>query len=392
MTIRLLVVGAGYPWRDSFAGAFHRDQIQLMAKAGLDVTFAAPTPWVPPGMASRNPVWRQWKEFPSQQQDGDVTVLRPRYLAIPRENSWGVPDIAQYLALRSLRLPRPDVIQSFFAVPFGAAARRLARRWSVPHVVGMLGADVNVYPKKNKRNARLLKAVIHDAAYAFANGPSLAAEAKRLTGISVDTVSIGVSSARFDDLPTRRTARQKLGLPQDKTIALYVGSLIPTKGIGELGQALDQLHDTDIVCVAVGEGRLKPDLEQRPNAICLGARPAGDVTLAMAAADMLVHPSYYEGLPTVLVEAAFARLPIVTTTAPGCIDLAGEGRAIAVPVGDAAALAEALSNAAGDPASLHRNAKNMLAHVQEYYSLEKNTARLVEVYRTLVSAGPERVA
>jgi glycosyltransferase involved in cell wall biosynthesis len=114
-------------------------------------------------------------------------------------------------------------------------------------------------------------------------------------------------------------------------------------------------------------------------------RPASDVVLAMTAADFLVHPSHYEGLPTVLVEAAFARLPIITTDAPGCVDLARDGRALMTPVGDASALAAAIRQTINHPAAASERAGRMLAHVQEHYDLVTNAKRLVELYRQLAS-------
>ena len=149
--------------------------------------------------------------------------------------------------------------------------------------------------------------------------------------------------------------------------------------------ALDLVRDRGILTVAIGDGPLRDGLARRPDVLCLGVRPASDVALAMAAADMLVHPSHYEGLPTVLVEAAFARLPIVTTDAPGCIDLARDGRALVVPVGDAGALADAIETTARDPAATAERAEHMLAHAREHYDLEQNAARLMDVYRRLAS-------
>jgi teichuronic acid biosynthesis glycosyltransferase TuaC len=381
--VNLLIVTEGYPSEGDVAGMFHRDQFQLFAQAGLDVTVVAPMPWVPPPLADRNPRWRRYAKAPVRQTDDGLRILRPRYLAAPRENAWFVPDLTRYVAVRGLRLPRPDVIQAYFAVPTGNAARLLARSWSVPYAVGMLGDDVNIYPQHNVRNRRLLKRVVDDAAFAFANGPTMATKVEELTGTRVPWLSIGASSKRFADAPGRNEARMRLDWPQDRTIALYVGAVTPTKGIGDLMHALDFVQEHKLLTVAVGDGPLREELASRPDVLCVGARPASDVTLALAAADILVHPSHYEGLPTVLVEAGFARLPIVTTEAPGCIDLARDGRALAVPVGDARALAAAITETARDPRAAEERADRMLAHVREHYDLESNAARLIDVYRGL---------
>src|SRR5262249_47622631 len=143
------------------------------------------------------------------------------------------------------------------------------------------------------------------------------------------------------------------------------------------------IADKPILTVAIGDGPLRADLAGKPGALCMGVRPASDVALAMTAADLLVHPSHYEGLPTVLVEAAFARLPIVTTNAPGCIDLARDGRALIAPVGDVRALAAAIDETVRNPEAARLRAGRMLAHACTHYDLAANAARLVEVYRRL---------
>lgn len=378
------MLAVGYPTETYPAGVFHHAQVQAMAASGLDVTVVVPTPWVPP-LLRQNPKWRRYVEVPSRQVDGDVVVLRPRYLTVPRENRWFAPDLSQYLAVRTLGLPRFDIVHGFHILPLGAVARMLARHWSVPFVTTALGDDVNVYPKLNARNRRLLKATVNDAAMTFANGATLARETARLTGHAVTDLPLGISPKRFARLPQRADARARLGWPQDRPIALYVGRLVQGKGIEEFGVALDALRHTRLLGIAVGTGPLRSVLEARTNAQCVGALSSADVTVAMAAADLLVLPSHSEGLPTVLMEAALANLPIVTTDAPGCVDLAANGRARVVPVGDGAALAAAIEEVLADPAAAQERAKAMRAHVEAHCSVEANTLRLIDCYRELVA-------
>jgi len=380
--LRLLVLAVGYPTESYPAGAFHYEQMQLMAASGIDVTVVVPTPWVPAPLRG-TPRWRRYVEVPGRQTDGDVVVLRPRYLTFPRENHWFVPDLSQYLAVRALGLPRFDIVHGFHILPLGAVARRMARHWSVPYVTTALGDDINVYPKLNARNLRVLKRTVAEAARTFANGATLARATERLTGHPVADLPLGVSAKRFTGRRNRGEAREKLGWPTDRSIALYVGRLVRGKGLEELGAALDSLRNTRVLGMVVGTGPLSSLFEGRTNVRCLGQLPPASVALAMAAADMLVLPSHSEGLPTVLMEAGLADLPIVTTDAPGCIDLADEDRALMVPVGDSVALAQAIGSVMTDPESARARAQQMRAYVESHCNLEANTARLVDCYREL---------
>src|SRR5262249_47588047 len=248
--IKLLVTAVGYPSEKVVAGTFHQEQLQLVAAAGFDVTVVVPTPWVPP-MLRHVQRWRKYVEAPQRQRDGDILVLRPRYVTVPRENAWFAPDLSQYAAVRALRLPPPDIIHGFHILPNGAVAALLARDWGVPYLTTALGDDVNVYPYLQPRNLRLLKSVVRDATMTFANGAMLTEETRRLTDRPIENLPIGVSAKRFADLPRKRDARRALGLPEDRTIALYVGRMVAAKGINEFASALDGLSDSSIIGVAL---------------------------------------------------------------------------------------------------------------------------------------------
>ena len=79
--------------------------------------------------------------------------------------------------------------------------------------------------------------------------------------------------------------------------------------------------------------------------------PRDDVPALMAAADLLVLPSDFEGLPLVVLEAMAARLPVVATRIGGVVEALGPDHPWLVPPGDARALAAALAAALDDPAA-----------------------------------------
>ena len=75
-----------------------------------------------------------------------------------------------------------------------------------------------------------------------------------------------------------------------------------------------------------------------------------DVPRLLAAADLLVLPSLYEGLPNVVLEAMRFQKPVVATAAPGTTEVVVDGETgLLVPVGKPVALAQAIRTVLDDP-------------------------------------------
>lgn len=381
--LNLLVLAQGYPSpANPIAGSFHKNQMAALAALGCDVTLVAPTPYVPPFLTSRNPRWKAYAEMPLEQWDGPLRILRPRYPTTPRENQWGLPHLAQSWAIKRLGLPRPDIIQAFFALPTGQVARSLARQWQIPYVLSLLGDDVTIYPHYHRLAHRLFNQALQDAAAVTANGPALAKAAFQLSGVRPETLSLGVDFSRFDALPDKSEARRLLGLPADKAIALYVGYMVPQKGMAELDAATRQLNRSDLAVVCVGDGPERGRLEANPGILCVGPRPSQDIPLFMRAADLLILPSHHEGLPTVIIEAGGAGLPVIGSDIGGIVDLIGDDRGFAFPLKNAAGLAGVLAQALAEPAERQRRADRLHEFVHQHHDVIGNSRRLVDIYKT----------
>lgn len=385
--MRVLVLAEGYPYGKSLSGVFHVNQFRLLAEAGIDLSVVAPTPWVPPGLMKLRPRWSEYAEAPFEQKVDGFTVFRPRYLTFPGEHKWGAPHRFQYRAIKKMGLPRPDVVQSFFALPLGAVGRLLAKDWKVPHVVTMLGDDVTIMPYMQQRHRRLFTKVLNEAALAVANGPSLAKEAAGIAGCDVVSLSLGADGNRFEGLPDKKAARETLGLPQDSFLPLYVGGLLVDKGVPELAEALGQMEEGGVQGVFVGDGPERAAIEGRERILCVGMKPPAEIPMYMAAADVLVLPSHHEGLPTAVVEAGFAKLPVIGTDIGGITDLIGEERGFVVPLKNVDRLTETLISVMNAPDEAQRRAERLTVHVWKHYEVHATTENLIARYRQLIGIG-----
>jgi glycosyltransferase involved in cell wall biosynthesis len=168
---------------------------------------------------------------------------------------------------------------------------------------------------------------------------------------------------------------------------LFVGRLAAQKGVATLLEAVGLLRSRAAV-VLVGDGPLRPALERQADRLgpgrvrFQGFVPHAEVPAWLAAADVLVLPSVYEELGSVLLEAMAAGLPVVASAVGGIPDaLAAAGRL--VPPCDPAALAAAVDELLDDPvlaAELGDAARRRAAA----FSWDVLAGRVLEVYREVV--------
>jgi glycosyltransferase involved in cell wall biosynthesis len=245
----------------------------------------------------------------------------------------------------TIRRFNPDVVHVHnpgIGVPAGLATLRGRRP---PALVSVHGVPEDDYASA----ARLLRA---GGLPVVACGPGVAA-ALGEHGVRVRaTVVNGVAPApaRAD----RAAVAAELGLPADAPLLVAVGRLVPQKNHQLALAALE--HVPGAALAILGEGALRPGLESHASRNGLAGRVAlpgvrRDARAIMGAADAIVLPSRWEGLPLVALEALAAGRPVVATEVRGLRELLDDGRtALLVPADDPEALAAAIRRVLADDA------------------------------------------
>jgi glycosyltransferase involved in cell wall biosynthesis len=194
----------------------------------------------------------------------------------------------------------------------------------------------------------------------------------------------GVDIAHFLPLPE----------PQPPVTAAYVGRMLVDKGVETLIEAfaLATSRGLKLQLLLAGDtdrenpGSLAPE-QLREFASAFGINWLGhvaDIRDVWARAHFAVLASRREGLPKSLLEAAACGRPMIATDTPGCREIAIESEtALTFPVGDAAALAEAMTRMAGDDDMRARFGKAARELVKTKFSAEVIGNEIVALYRSL---------
>lgn len=187
----------------------------------------------------------------------------------------------------------------------------------------------------------------------------------RVPARRVEVLGNGVDLTRFRPergAPTRSTLRAEWNVPPGHVVCGVVGRLVREKGIVEILDAARRLAATGTPVRFVIVGPIEPD---KPDAIDTAtidaARAAGvvfagrrdDMPECYGAMDLFVTASHREGFPRAAMEASAMGLAVVATDIRGCRQVVDDGRTgRLVPVGDASALAAAISELVAEPTRL----------------------------------------
>ncbi len=198
----------------------------------------------------------------------------------------------------------------------------------------------------------------------------------------------------FDLQEARRRAQDGVAALPDMPYIVSVTRLEETqKDVTTLLQAfamLVQEHGINEQLLIVGEGRHRAELEQladrlgvRERVMFAGFMP--NPLPVVGAARLMVLSSKFEGLPTVLVEGLILGQVLVSTDCPtGPREILNHGDAgLLVPVGDAAALADAMLKTLRDPALRERLHVRALLHA-ETFGTDAFRARFLQLVQRLL--------
>jgi colanic acid/amylovoran biosynthesis glycosyltransferase len=176
-------------------------------------------------------------------------------------------------------------------------------------------------------------------------------------------------------------------------LIVAVGRLIAKKGFADLIRACRSLMERgkSFRCEIIGEGTLEEELREQIAQLDLqgcvelpGAKPQHEIREHLAAATAFVLPSVIDpdggmdNLPTVIMEAMAAGLPVISTVIGGIPEMVIQNETgFLVPPGDASALAGAIERLFDEIGLAQRLGERGFQRAKELFSIEKNVRSLL---------------
>lgn len=207
-------------------------------------------------------------------------------------------------------------------------------------------------------------------------------------GISHSRIQVIVNGVDLQEFAPGVSDRQKLGLPENVTLALFAGDIRTSrKNLDTVLSALVKVPDLHLAVVGDTEGSPFPQLaaslglNQRVHFV--GYRR--DIADIMRAVDLFVFPSRYEACTLVLLEALASGLPVITATATGGAELVTPDCGVVLPNSDDIdALAAALLSLVSDRALMQQMGKAARS-VAEQHSWKIMAQTYVQLFEELTN-------
>lgn len=288
---------------------------------------------------------------------------------------------------RLLRRLEPDVVHTWLYSPaFWGRAAAVS--------VGMRGIVASTRTARRYRHGyeRVLdRWLSRRTAVRITNSQQIRRVLMEDVGLSTETIEViynGVEESRFADMPDRAAARARLGWPAAAPILLSIGRVVEAKNYPMLLRVVERIGPVfpGLRAYIAGWGDLIDSLRKQRDDYglkdcleLLGRRE--DVAELMAAADVFVMTSAWEGFPNALLEAMWVGLPVVSTRVSGTEELIESGtNGVLVDVDDDRVMSDAVAGLLRNPAERARLGAAARRSVRDRFSIERMVAAHEAVY------------
>ncbi|MEM2369302.1 MAG: glycosyltransferase family 4 protein [Candidatus Bathyarchaeia archaeon] len=212
----------------------------------------------------------------------------------------------------------------------------------------------------------------------------------RLPREKVDVAPNGIDVSKYEINVDRDNVKRRLGIDPSERIVLFIGRLVPQKGVEYLIMAAPKIFERhpETRIIVVGNGWIKDRLQGLaystgyPHRIMfLGFLSDQDLTELTMSSDVLVIPSVYEPFGIVALEGMAAGVPVVASNVGGLAEIIEHDRTGFLAYKESPdSIAWGVNKILSDPGYAHWLVQNAKRKVYEMYSWKAVARRTVEVY------------
>ena len=380
------------PWLPT-KGTFN---FELARALGLqnEVQVVVPIPWIDELKLKRHAAAIACRD--RLETRAGVSIQYPRYYYTPKFGRLWY-DRFLWQSLRSTlqktsRDFRPEAVIGYWTHPDGTVAVKYARQIGAAAFVMVGGSDVLVQARESPRRRHVISETLRAADGVFSVSDDIRQRVIEL-GVPAERVHLayrGVNREQFSP-EDKSAARARLGISHALPLFLWVGRMVPVKGLDVLLEAAGKLrqHGRPFELVLVGDGSERNRLEQTVSARGLdgtvrliGPVPHANLTDWYRAADWTVLTSRSEGVPNVLLESHACGTPFIATRVGGIPEIVIAGIDRMVPPSDPQGFAEQMALALLAPPA---DPQQIATHVS---GLDATATKMSDLIRGVIDRTP----
>ncbi|HEX3031700.1 MAG TPA: glycosyltransferase [Bacillota bacterium] len=346
------------------------------------------------------PKWRSYGQSPPRGDLMGCPVFYIRHLVLPGAQCFFLQGFTMFLSLLLCRgkwleagsSRHRTVLHAHTILPDGLAAA-LLKKWlpDLKTLCTIHGSDILIFPERNLITRWLTRWALREMDMVVCVSEHLNAGVQKLLPRNVEVIPNGVDLRKFTLSNRDRAEVEKLRSRwPGKRLLVFVGNLLPAKGVREMLEAMVGLGDRAVLLM-VGRPYWRQYVEEfigsqglADRIVVVGEVPHEQVKLWLAAADVFLLPSYSEGMPVALLEAMALGRPVVVTPVGGVPEVAQDGwNGLLVPPRDSKALEQAIKRILDEPGLAGFLGWNARSRVSERYTWAANAKQMLQIYSHL---------
>lgn len=225
----------------------------------------------------------------------------------------------------------------------------------------------------------------------IANSQASAAFVHKLSGrADCNVIYRGIEKATIETVVPHSYFKQHF---PGKIIIGFIGRLIDGKGIMDLLEAFSQLSSPQSICCLIGDGPERQHIETfirdkkiSKQVILLGDQPFREAMALLKSFDIFVNPSYTEGIPTAVIEAALSRKAIIATNVGGTPEIiTGQGDGFLIDAHDSVTLHDKLHQLINDRALRISLGEGAYLSIKDKFSWEHSVRKYLALFNRVLT-------